>query len=127
MYFIFVLGCCEWYALPEGPLEAVSGKNVTFKTLIDPKEEINATAWFFSNGGELMRIATLSRPQESIVFKNYQGRVTVNQTNGFLTLGPLAMIDSGDYYVNILTGKGVKTGEIKLRVLGELLCVTSVQ
>ncbi len=105
-------------------MDAVSGKNVTFKTLIDPKEEFNATAWFFSNGGELMRVATVSRSGESLVFEGHQGRVTVNQTNGFLTLGPLAMIDNGDYYVNIFTAKGVKTGETKLRVLGELLRVT---
>lgn len=69
-----------------------------------------------------MRVVTMQKPWESVVFEGYQGRVTLNQTNGFLTLGPLTTIDNGEYYVNILTTKGVKTGVTKLRVLGELLC-----
>nr|XP_046274618.1 uncharacterized protein LOC124075182 isoform X3 [Scatophagus argus] len=112
-----ILGCCKWYALPEGPVDAVLGKNVTFKTLIDPKEEINATVWFYSSGGKLIRVADYSRVEESVAFVPHQGRVTVNQTNGFMTMGPLVMADSGDYHVNIFTPKGVMIGETKLRVL----------
>ncbi|GLD59492.1 hemicentin-2-like protein [Lates japonicus] len=119
-----VLGCCEWYALPEGPVDAVSGKNVTFKTLINPKEEFNAIAWFVNNGSGLMRIVTVSKEWETIVSEGYLGRVKVNHTNGFLTLGSLAAEDSGDYYVNIFTAKGVKTGETKLQVLEPVSDVT---
>ncbi|XP_040909654.1 neural cell adhesion molecule 1-B-like [Toxotes jaculatrix] len=112
-----VLGCCELYALPEGPVDAVLGKNVTFKTLIDPKEELIDIAWFFNSGSELIRVVTASQEWKSIVLEGYRGRVTVNRTNGFLTLGPLAANDNGEYYANILTAKGLKTGETKLQVL----------
>lgn len=108
-------------------MDAVLGKNVTFKTLIDPKDEFSAIAWFFNNRSDLMRVVTMSRTWETVVVvsEGYQGRVALNRTNGFLTLGPLGPKDNGDYYVNIFTAKGVKTGETKLRVLGELLFVTS--
>lgn len=96
------------------------GEKVTLKTLIDPREEFSAIAWFFNDGSGLKRVVTVTRGFESVVSEDYQGSATVNQTNGFLTLGPLAAKDDGEYYVNVFTSKGVKTGETKLRVLGEI-------
>uniref|UniRef100_A0A8C4I410 Ig-like domain-containing protein n=1 Tax=Dicentrarchus labrax TaxID=13489 RepID=A0A8C4I410_DICLA len=120
-----VLGCCDWYALPEGPVDAVSGKPVTFKTLMDPKENFSDIVWFFSNGGQLTRLATVtSSLRTSVVSEAYKERLKLNQTNGFLTLMSPTMADSGDYYINIFIGTRVKTGETKLRVLEPVSNVT---
>lgn len=74
-------------------MDAVSGKNVTFKTLIDSTEKIDTIKWFFSSGRNTIHVATVSRPQDDAVDAGYQGRVMVNPMNGFLTLGPLATTD----------------------------------
>ncbi|XP_071369410.1 cell adhesion molecule CEACAM3 isoform X1 [Centroberyx affinis] len=110
-----VLECC---VLPEGPVDAVLGKTVTFHTLVEPKDEFIAIIWSFNDGTELIPIVTVTQAGEKVA-EDYQGRVSVNRTNGFLTLGPLEEKDSGDYSVNMVTTAGVtKTGETKLRVQG---------
>lgn len=68
----------------------------------------------------------MERDQETVVLEGFQGRVTVNQTNGFLTLGPLATTDSGNYYVSIYIAKRLKSGVTNLQVLGKLLGVMSL-
>ncbi|KAG8004928.1 hypothetical protein GBF38_010767, partial [Nibea albiflora] len=108
-----ILGCCEFKTLPEGPVEAVSGETVTLKTLIDPKDDFDKIIWFFEN----RRVALVEKNQETVVLEGFQGRVTVNQTNGFLTLGPLTTTDSGKYYVSTHKGKNVKSGDTSLQVL----------
>ncbi len=109
-------------ALPEGPVVAVSGETVTFRTLINPAEKMDSINWYFAP----LRypIASVGGSEDIMVPGDYQGRVAVNLTNGFLTLGPLALTDSGEYFVNIFMAEGRMTGNTKLQVLGELLSST---
>lgn len=108
-------------------MDAVSGKNAIFKTLIGPVDKVNAMAWFFDNGSGMVRVVTANEQKENFEFEGYRGRVEVNHTNGFLTLRKVSAKDNGRYFVNIWTAKGLMTGDTNLRVLGELLCVTSAK
>lgn len=76
--------------------------------------------WTFNDGvNKAINIVTLS-PSSVNVAKPYQGRVVVNQTNGFVTLMSLKAEDSGDYTINIISDAGTLTDDIQLRVLCEL-------
>lgn len=116
--FFFFSGCCAGqHLLPEGPVEAVLRKNVTFKTLVDLKN-FSTFVWFFNRGTGQVPIVTVT-PTGVTVAEGYQGRVQVNRTNGFLTLGPLMENDRGYYNATMVTSEMIKTGETMLRVLGE--------
>lgn len=99
-------------------MEAVLNKNVTFKTLVDLKADFITFVWSFYRGSELIPIVTVT-PTGETVAAGYQGRVWVNRTNGFLTLGPLKAEDRGYYNATMVTSEMEKTGETMLRVLGE--------
>lgn len=112
-------GCCVGQdLLPEGPVEASLRKNVTLKTLVDLKDDFITFTWFFDRGSRLVPIVTVT-PAEETVAEDYQGRVHVNQTNGFLTLGPLKTSDRGYYIATMVTSATKTTGQTMLRVLGE--------
>ncbi len=98
-------------------MEAVLRKNVTFKTLVDLKN-FSTFVWFFNRGTGQVPIVTVT-PTGETVAKGYQGRVQVNRTNGFLTLGPLMANDRGYYNATMVTSEMIKTGETMLRVQGE--------
>lgn len=99
-------------------MEAVFRKNVTFKTLVDLEDDFITFVWSFNRGSELVPIVTVT-PTGETVAEGYQGRVLVNRTNGYLTLGPLEAKDKGYYHATMVTSEEMKTGETMLRVLGE--------
>lgn len=101
-------------------MDAILGKNVTLKTLVD-KPDYAFIIWNFNDGSEQIHVATVSQAGLK-VNTPYEGRVSIDKNNGNLFLGPLKSDDSGDYSINILSSDGsTKTSEIKLRVLGEFL------
>ncbi|KAM3596595.1 uncharacterized protein V6R79_017485 [Siganus canaliculatus] len=123
LLLLSLLGSCAGQsALPDGPVDAVLGKNVTLTTLVkDLKDAI--IIWSYSDGSEQVNVATLT--QAGVKAGNlYTGRVNIDATNGNLFLGPLKASDSGDYSVNIVNSEGTSTGEIKLRVLVPVSAVT---
>ncbi|KAM9339789.1 cell adhesion molecule CEACAM5-like [Symphorus nematophorus] len=117
LFLLFFIGCCAGQdILPEGPVDAILGRNVTLTTLIG-NNDFDFVIWNFNDGKEQIHIATQTTSSLK-VNAPYEGRVSINKTNGYLTLGPLKSEDSGDYSINVLSDSGAtKTGEIKLRVL----------
>ncbi|XP_033982104.1 carcinoembryonic antigen-related cell adhesion molecule 6-like [Trematomus bernacchii] len=112
------LGCCAGQdVLPDGPVDAVLGTNVTLKTLVDISEYI-AISWTYNDDGETTSVATALADGSVNVNERYKGRVTMNNTNGYLYLAGLLASDNGDYSISIIAkGGDTKTGEIHLRVL----------
>ncbi|KAM9738612.1 cell adhesion molecule CEACAM5 [Menidia menidia] len=106
--------CAGKDVLPDGPLDAALGQNVTLKILV-PKEDDDVIVWNFSDGSEQIIVASL-RSSGVKVGNGYEGRVSVDVKTGYLTLSGLKSEDSGDYSINIV-GKEVLTGEVKVRVL----------
>ncbi|KAM8767078.1 cell adhesion molecule CEACAM5 [Acanthopagrus schlegelii] len=102
--------------LPDGPVDAIVGRNVTIKTLLNNPAFMVMT-WSYSDGAELASIVAVA--QGSFKVSNaYVGRVWVNVTNGDLTLGPLKTTDSGDYSISVtFSDLSTKAAEIKLQVL----------
>nr|XP_046273155.1 carcinoembryonic antigen-related cell adhesion molecule 5-like [Scatophagus argus] len=117
LFLLFLIGShAEHGVLPEGPLSALVGNNVTFKTLLDRPNYV-AIIWNYNNGADQVNIATASSAEVNVA-ETYKGRVTLNKTNGDLFLGPLKPSDSGDYSISVvLLGAPTKTQETKLRVL----------
>eukprot|EP00064_Thunnus_orientalis_P023166 superscaffoldBa00008498_g23397 len=117
LFLLSFIGCCAAQdILPDGPLDAVLGKNVTIATLLD-KPVYAFIIWNFNDGKEQTNIATAG-PEGLKVNAPYEGRVSINRTNGNLFLSSLKSEDNGDYSISILTTDGsTKTAEIKLRVL----------
>ncbi|XP_070840635.1 cell adhesion molecule CEACAM20 isoform X1 [Chaetodon trifascialis] len=112
----FVGSCAGDVILPDGPVDEILGKNVTIKTLVD-KPNYAFIVWVFNDGKEEVHIATVSEKGLK-VNEPYAGRVSINPTNGYLSLGPLKASDSGEYGINIISPDGAtKTGMIELRVL----------
>lgn len=94
------------------------GKSVTITTLLD-KPQYVFIIWNYSDGTDQIHVATVS-PTTLKVNAPYEGRVSLNATNGYLTLNSVKTEDSGDYSINVISADGdTKTAEIKLRVLGE--------
>uniref|UniRef100_UPI003AAC792B uncharacterized protein n=1 Tax=Centroberyx gerrardi TaxID=166262 RepID=UPI003AAC792B len=125
LFLLSLIGCCAGQdLLPVGPVDAVLGRNVTFETLIDPKQPFIAIVWSFSDGTDLISIVTVTDAAVTVA-DGYKGRVSVNRTNRFLTLGPLEAKDNGDYSISLVTAtEGTKTGETKLRVLEPVSALT---
>ncbi|XP_029299131.1 carcinoembryonic antigen-related cell adhesion molecule 5 [Cottoperca gobio] len=117
LFLLSFIGCCAGQSiLPDGPVDVILGRNVTLKTLVD-KPDFAFMIWNFNNEKDQVHVATRS-PTGIKVNKPYEGRVAVNETNGFLTLTFLTSADSGDFSLNIISSDGgTKTGEINLRVL----------
>ncbi|KAM6904232.1 cell adhesion molecule CEACAM5 isoform 1-T2 [Lycodopsis pacificus] len=114
-FLLSFIGLCGGQSiLPPGPIDASVGKTVTLKTLVDKPAYI-AIVWNYSNGKDSVNVVTGSKDAVT-VGKPYEGRATLNMTNGHLTIGPLKAADSGDYSISIVS-TGSRTGEIKLRVL----------
>ena len=107
--------------MPTGPVEGVLGKNVTFNTVVSPGEFLTVS-WTFSAVSGPMAVVTHVTPGVTNYGPGYEGKVTLNSTNGVLKLGPLTAEDSGDYTLNMIDKAGVATtGETTLKVLGEYL------
>ncbi|KAL7381911.1 hypothetical protein ABVT39_013389 [Epinephelus coioides] len=116
------IGCCAGNVLPPGPVDAKLGTNVTLKTLIG-KAELNVIIWTFKTDSEPIPVATSSLGTLQPVKEPYIGRVSINKTNGYLTLGPLTTEDSGVYTITTVSAE-TQTGDIELRVLVPVSDVT---
>lgn len=104
--------------LPDGPVDAVLGRNVTLKTLVKPVYTF--IVWNFNDGTEQVHIATRTATGLNTNDMLYKDRVSVDPVTGSLTLTALRANESGDYSITIITQDGsTTTAEIKLRVLGE--------
>ncbi|XP_076023691.1 cell adhesion molecule CEACAM5 [Genypterus blacodes] len=128
LLFLFsVIGCCAGQnALPDGPVDALLGKHVTLETLVNLKGGFLAVIWTFKSQShsDLEPVVTLTG-QGPNVDEAFQGKVAVNSTNGFLTLGPLQAKHSGEYMVSIVFANGSSlTGDTVLRVLEPVSDVT---
>ncbi|XP_056154179.1 carcinoembryonic antigen-related cell adhesion molecule 20 [Lampris incognitus] len=118
LLFLSAVGRCAGQdALPDGPVDAVLGKNVTFHTIVEATDKFLTISWTFNGGTDLVPVVTVA-PGGMTFGDGYEGRVRVNNTTGVLILGPLKATDSGDYSVSMVNMKGAtKTGETTLRVL----------
>lgn len=126
LLFLFsVIGCCAGQnVLPEGPVDALLGKHVTLETLVSLENGFLAIIWTFQSKSDVEPVITLTN-QGSKVDEAFTGMVSVNKTNGFLTLGPLQAKHSGDYMVSIVMADGSsQTGDTVLRVLEPVSDVT---
>lgn len=99
-------------------MDAVLGRNVTLTTLLD-KPKYLFIIWNFNDGNEQVNVATQSTTGLT-VNPQYQGRVSVDANSGSLFLQAVKASDSGDYSITVLD-EDTRTGDIKLRVLGEFL------
>ncbi|XP_031598163.1 carcinoembryonic antigen-related cell adhesion molecule 5-like [Oreochromis aureus] len=109
-----LLGCCVGQGiLPEGPVAALVGGNVTLKTTITDQNP-SVIIWTFN--GQIS-VATFSSGNLKVA-PAYTGRVSLNPTDGSLTLSALKPGDSGDYILNVITSDGTTlAGETKLQVV----------
>ncbi|XP_035038208.2 carcinoembryonic antigen-related cell adhesion molecule 2 [Hippoglossus stenolepis] len=117
LLFVCLIGCGSAQdILPEGPVDAVLSRDIVLTTLLT-KPDYTAIFWSFNDGIEVTNVATMSAAGLKLK-PAYEGRVTLNATNGFLTLKSLTSKDSGEYTINILFNDGnTRTAEIELRVL----------
>lgn len=119
-------GCCAGQGLlpPPGQLYAVLAANVNFSTLVNTPSYA-FISWSFNDGvNKPVNVLTVS-PSTLKVNPLYQGRVQVNNTNGFLTLMALTPADSGDYTISLISSDGTTTtDDVKLQVLSEFCCLT---
>ncbi|XP_022613154.1 carcinoembryonic antigen-related cell adhesion molecule 2-like [Seriola dumerili] len=117
LFLLSLIGCCAGQdILPEGPVDAVVGRNVTLKTLLDKPQYVFIT-WNYNDGSEQINVATLG-PKGTKVGEPYEGRASINATTGDLTMTSLKSEDSGDYSISILSDDSTtRTAEIQLRVL----------
>ncbi|XP_042361969.1 carcinoembryonic antigen-related cell adhesion molecule 5-like [Plectropomus leopardus] len=118
LFLLSFIGCCAGEdVLPPGPVDAILGKNVTLKTLVD-KPDYTVIIWNFNDGTVSGNVVTAAKGAGVTVSEEYTGRASMNETNGYLTLGPLKAEDSGEYTISIvIAGSPTKTGETELRVL----------
>ncbi|XP_029370009.1 carcinoembryonic antigen-related cell adhesion molecule 1 [Echeneis naucrates] len=118
LFFLSLIGCSRGQdpILPEGPINAEVGKNVTLATLlVNPKYSF--ITWNYNSGSDTTNVATLG-PKALKVGDLYVGRASINRSTGALTLMGLKPEDSGDYSISILAEDSTtKTGEIKLQVM----------
>ncbi|XP_054878568.1 carcinoembryonic antigen-related cell adhesion molecule 5-like [Poeciliopsis prolifica] len=98
--------------LPDGPLDALLGKDLTIN-LLSPIEQSDILTWSFKSSTS---IGTL-RGGSATITVAYKDRASINITNGALTLKSLKSADSGDYNVVIIGNAGGIPGEVKIRVL----------
>ncbi|XP_032375730.1 carcinoembryonic antigen-related cell adhesion molecule 1 [Etheostoma spectabile] len=120
------IGCCAGQnILPNGPVDAVLGSNVTLRTTLVAKPVYAFIVWNTNKGGAQTHVATLTSAGGLNVNSPYTGRVAINSTTGFLYLGPVTAADSGHYSISILSPDGqTTTGETQLRVLEPVSGVT---
>lgn len=111
-----LLGCCVGQGiLPEGPVAALVGGNVTLKTTT-MNQNLNAITitWSFNGPNSVATFVggNLKVPPA------YTGRVSLNSTDGSLTLSALKPGDSGDYSITVITNDAnTLLGETKLLVV----------
>lgn len=102
--------------LPDGPVDAVLGRNVTLKTLL-VKPVYTFIVWNFNDGTEQVNIGTQTATGLN-ANDAYKDRVSVDPVTGSLTLTAVRADESGDYSITVITVDGTtRTAEIKLRVL----------
>ncbi|XP_058475196.1 carcinoembryonic antigen-related cell adhesion molecule 6-like [Solea solea] len=118
LMMITVIGrCAGQEILPEGPVDAVLGSDVVILTTLMNKPDYAFVIWNYNDGQDQTHVATVGSTGLK-VNKPYEGRVSVNETNGYLSLRKLKREDSGDYSITIVSTDGAtETAEIKLRVL----------
>ncbi|KAL3984492.1 hypothetical protein ACER0C_016117 [Sarotherodon galilaeus] len=99
--------------LPEGPVAALVGGNVTLKTAIT-NQNPSVITWTV-NGPH--GVATFVSGNLKVA-PAYTGRLSLNLTDGSLTLSALKPGDSGDYSVSVITSDAeTLLGETKLQVV----------
>ncbi|XP_034747444.1 carcinoembryonic antigen-related cell adhesion molecule 2 [Etheostoma cragini] len=119
------IGCCAGQILPNGPVDAVSGTNVTLQTTLGAGSTYAFIVWNMNTGDAQSHVATLPFGGVLNVNSPYRGRVAINSTNGFLYLGPVKAADNGHYSISVLLPDGTTlTGETQLRVLEPVSGVT---
>ncbi|XP_041664760.1 carcinoembryonic antigen-related cell adhesion molecule 5-like [Cheilinus undulatus] len=117
LFLLSFIGSCAGEAvLPEGPVDVILGKNATIQTLLN-KPTYTFIIWYFVVEGERDRVATVGDAGLNVA-PAWEGRVSINKDNGFLSLASVKSEDSGDYSISIITADGsARTGDIQLRVL----------
>ncbi len=113
-------GCCAGQddILPQGPVDAKLGTNVTLATLLN-NPPYSVMFWNYLDGEDSVNVATYSEKKVTLG-EAYVGRASLNVTNGFLQLGPLKSTDSGQYSLTVISGGKTQTASTRLEVLGEL-------
>lgn len=100
-------------------MDVVLGRNVTLRTLLD-RPIFSFIVWTYNDGSEQTHVATLSSNQDLNVNAPYQGRASIDGATGALRLAAAQGGDSGDFGISVISQDGsTRTGEIRLRVLGE--------
>lgn len=116
LLLLALTGRCSANVLPEGPLYALVGKDVTISTLLK-NSTYSVIIWNYSDGKEQNNIVTGSSGGSKVA-EPYAGRVILDTNNGQLTLSAVKAEDSGDYSISAISADLLtNTGEIKLKVL----------
>uniref|UniRef100_A0A3Q2Y7Z2 Carcinoembryonic antigen-related cell adhesion molecule 20-like n=1 Tax=Hippocampus comes TaxID=109280 RepID=A0A3Q2Y7Z2_HIPCM len=103
--------------LPNGPLTAAVGGSVRFDTEVAPTETpFHTVIWTFVSGGKETPVVTATSQNKTS--DGYQGRITLFIQTGSLELRKLALNDSGEYRLAIVTADGNSiTGTTTLETL----------
>uniref|UniRef100_A0A3P8WT36 Ig-like domain-containing protein n=1 Tax=Cynoglossus semilaevis TaxID=244447 RepID=A0A3P8WT36_CYNSE len=101
--------CVFGYILPDGPVDATLGSDVVLKTLLT-NPEYAFMIWSFSDGTDQVNIATQGQTALK-VNSRYESRVSVNATDGYLTLRKLTREDNGDYSLTVVSADGTTSTE----------------
>ncbi|XP_043995306.1 carcinoembryonic antigen-related cell adhesion molecule 5-like [Gambusia affinis] len=98
--------------LPDGPLDALLGKDLTIN-LLRPTERSDIITWNYKGSASIGTV----RDGTASIKDLYKGRASINATDGSLTLKSLKSEDSGDYNVVIIGTTDTIPAEVKIRVL----------
>lgn len=95
--------------LPQDSVNAAVGDDVMFTTILGPNQtQLTSILWQFGS-----KIITSSA---NFTAEEYEGRVTLFTSNGYLELRNVTLGDSGGYFVTITTVNGEANGTTTLTV-----------
>ncbi|XP_051921358.1 carcinoembryonic antigen-related cell adhesion molecule 20-like [Hippocampus zosterae] len=103
--------------LPDGPLNAAVGGSVRFDADVSPTQTpFHTVSWTFISGGKDTPVITATSKNKTS--PEYEGRITLFIETGSLELRNLALNDSGEYRLLIVTEDGNPiTGTTTLQTL----------
>uniref|UniRef100_A0A4W5LXC1 Ig-like domain-containing protein n=1 Tax=Hucho hucho TaxID=62062 RepID=A0A4W5LXC1_9TELE len=110
------LYCAGQDVLPPGPVNGTLGGNLIFKTTINPTT-IRAISWTF--GDPPVSIVDFLSTEGPVTGVGYVGRVSLDNSTGYLELRKLTLIDSGTYRVSLRKPGVLQVGSTSLIVYGE--------